>query len=152
MEDLVRRVSHRSPPYVSAISRLVLKPPTHLSLPPWTFHRCPSDDKHEGETAQQMQDRVDAVIAKVRSFHKEAEDRGCKADSELSNKEKREAAEECDTVSTAHSHHETLKLNRMLLQCIGHCQPWTLLQGVHCPVVRLSSRGRHQLFYRCRRT
>lgn len=51
-----------------------------------------------------MQDRVDGVIAKVRAIHKAAEDRGCGANSELSQKERRETAEEADVVIVSHGH------------------------------------------------
>ncbi|KAL7409033.1 histidine phosphatase superfamily [Mrakia frigida] len=66
---------------------------------------CPPDDKHDGETALQMQNRVDGVIAKIRAIHQAAEDRGCGAASaDLTQKERRAAAEEADVVIVSHGH------------------------------------------------
>ncbi|CED84905.1 phosphoglycerate mutase [Phaffia rhodozyma] len=74
--------------------------------PGWKIWRdgCPSDDKHAGETAEEMQDRVDRVIEKIRNIHREAEDRGCQGKSELSQKERRSLAESADICIVSHGH------------------------------------------------
>lgn len=78
--------------------------------------RCPPSDTHEGETAEEMQARVDGVIAKVRAIHKAAEDRGAEAlanGKECSEKERRQAAEDADVVIISHGH-----FSRVFIACV----------------------------------
>lgn len=77
--------------------------------PGWTIWRdgCPSSSSHSGETAEEMEARVDAVIEKVRALHRAAEEEGCgKAgvETEASMKERRRAAEEADVLIVSHGH------------------------------------------------
>ena len=67
---------------------------------------CPSSDTHNGESAEEMQARVDGVIEKVRAIHRAAEDRGAEAAKlgPCSEKERRKAAEDADVVIVSHGH------------------------------------------------
>lgn len=103
-------IRHPLNPWTSA---LIPGPPESSEIaqrqPGWSIWRdgCPSSPEHDGETAEEMCARVDAVIAKVRKLHREAEDRGCSKHDDpnaLSMKERRIAAEESDILIVSHGH------------------------------------------------